>query len=140
MSPSHIIPPTGVIVTKPLLFIVSLSLGCAVKDSETDSGMPTAESEDAGDICAGDKKTARVNGRDISEVGDPRVGDEWSVLMVCDGTIMMGAYVLRFTPPDVAVVDSVTNDVVFVQEGTTTMMLQVGNRKLEHSLTVGPAS
>ena len=60
--------------------------------------------------------------------------------MVCDGTIMMGAYILRSTPPDVAVVDSMTNDVVFVQEGSATLLLQVGNRKLTHDLTVLPAS
>ena len=117
-----------------------LGFGCTEKDTADDSGLVIDDGSDIDDICAGDKKTARVNGIDISEVEDPRVGDEWNVLMVCDGTIMMGAYILRFTPPDVAVIDSSTSDVVFVQEGSATMLLQVGNRKLTHDLTVLPAS
>ena len=127
-------------MTQFLLLASLLSLACSSKDGADDSGAGADVDHDTTDICAGDKKTARVNGRDISEVGDPTVGDEWTVLMVCDGTIMMGAYVLRFSPPEVAEIDSVTSDVVFVQEGPATMMLQVGNRKFEHSLTVLPAS
>jgi len=127
-------------VTSFLILATLLSLGCAGKDTAGDSGLTVDDGSELDDICAGDKKTVRVNGEDISEVGDPRVGDEWNILMVCDGTIMMGAYILRFTPPDVAVVDSMTNDVVFVQEGSATLLLQVGNRKLTHVLTVLPAS
>ena len=127
-------------MNNPLFLAALLVLGCASKDSAVDSGLALDDGTDSGDICEGDKKTARVNGRDIEEIGDPRVGDEWTVLMVCDGTIMMGAYVLRFTPPDVATVDGTTSDVVFVQDGSATMLLQVGNRKLTHELTVLPAS
>lgn len=127
-------------MTQHIILALLLGLGCAEKNAASDTGGPADDGGDIGDICAGDKKTARVNGRDISEVGDPRVGDEWTVIMVCDGTIMMGAYVLRFTPPDVAEVDSVTSDVIFVQEGPATMLLQVGNRKLSHDMTVLPSS
>ena len=119
---------------------ILLGIGCAEKETADDSGMVIDDGSDIDDICAGDKKTARVNGIDINEIGDPRVGDEWNILMVCDGTIMMGAYILRFTPSDVAVIDSSTSDVVFVQEGSATMLLQVGNRKITHELTVLPAS
>lgn len=128
-------------MTKSLVFATLLGLSCAEDDKSADTGGSALE-DGSGmeDICAGDKKTARVNGRDISEVGDPQVGDEWTVLMICDGTIIMGAYVLRFTPPEVAEVDSVTSEIVFVQEGPATMTLQAGNRTLSHDLTVLPAS
>ena len=122
----------------PTLLLALLS-GCSNKTSEGgDTSDANASGTDEG-YCTGEGKTVRVNGRDIREVGDPRVGDQWMALLYCEGSLVIGASTLRFSPPDVATIDSMTSEITFVAEGDAEMILQVGNKRYEHELTVLPA-
>ena len=86
-----------------------------------------------------DAMTVEVNGRDIEDVGDPHVGDEWAIRMFCQDILMTGANLLKFTPPSIAVVASEMTDATFVQSGAATMLLQSGNRSVTYELVVHAA-
>ena len=118
--------------TYSLILTTLIAVGCAGNNTDT-------AGDGAGD---GDGNTtpscmAMVDGYDIAEIADPRVGDVWNIIMNCDNAIMLGAYVLRFTPPETADIDG--NDATFRQEGPATMMLQSGNKRVTQDITVQPA-
>ena len=55
---------------------------------------------------------------------EPQIGDQWTVLMKCDGAVMTGPMVLQFDPLDFATTSE--NVVTFVQSGSARMMVQMG--------------
>ena len=127
----------------PLSLFLLLAAGCADDGSDStygDDGSDALKGSGVGtdvpDMCAEENMTVEVNGRDIYDVGDPAVGDEWAVRMFCQGILMTGANLLKFTPPTVAVVDSEMTDATFVQSGAATMLLQSGNRPFTYELVV----
>ena len=90
----------------PLSLFLLLAAGCADDGSDStygDDGSDALKGSGVGtdvpDMCAEENMTVEVNGRDIYDVGDPAVGDEWAVRMFCQGILMTGANLLKFTPP-----------------------------------------
>lgn len=65
---------------------------------------------------------------------DPIVGDEWTVWLRCDGALMTGGMILRFEPPDFAMLNE--NTATFVTPGTATMKAQMGAFREEMEVTV----
>ena len=57
-----------------------------------------------GDDCS--ELTVEAGGRNLDNIAEPEVGDIWELRMFCDGVLMTGANLLKFTPPNVAVVDT----------------------------------
>ena len=129
----------------PLLLLMLVGAGCADDSGDStygDDGSDALKGEGAGadvpDMCE-DAMTVEVNGRDIEDVGDPHVGDEWAIRMFCQDILMTGANLLKFTPPSIAVVASEMTDATFVQSGAATMLLQSGNRSVTYELVVHAA-
>lgn len=127
----------------PLTLLLLTALGCADDGRDStygDDGSDALKGSGAGadvpDMCADENMTVEVNGRDIFDVGDPEVGDEWAIRMFCQGILMTGANILKFSPPTVAVVANEMTDATFVQSGAATMLLQSGNRSFTHDLVV----
>ena len=122
--------------------VMFMATGCAddgddstYGDDGSDALKGSGVGTDVPDMCD-DNMLVEVNGRDIFDVGDPEVGDEWAIRMFCQGILMTGANLLKFTPPSVAVVASEMTDATFVQSGAATMLLQSGNRSFTYDLVV----
>ncbi len=92
-----------------------------------DTGEPAVEDTEAPEECASVEL-------DILGPEEPRVGDEWTVWLRCDGATLAGAMRLFFDPPDFAAVD--VNVVTFIQAGTATMTMQVGGYSASTDVTV----
>ena len=129
---------------RPLSILAVLALvstGCAQKGEDTygddgsDALKGTGSDTDIPDLC--DDIEVKVNGRDIKQVGNPKVGDEWAVRMFCQDILMTGANLLKFTPAFVAVVDDESTDAVFIQASAdVTMLIQSGNKPFTHTMDV----
>ena len=127
----------------PLTLLFLTAAACADGDADStygDDGSDALKGSGAGadvpDMCAEENMTVEVNGRDIYDVGDPHVGDEWAIRMFCQDILMTGANLLKFTPPSVAVVASEMTDATFIQSGAATMLLQSGNRSFTYDLVI----
>lgn len=62
------------------------------------------------------------------------VGDEWVIIMRCDGALMQGATVIRFDPPDFALTSDKT--VTFTRAGEASMRVQIGAYRLDQMIEV----
>ena len=83
------------------------------------------------------KRFSEDNNQSISaDATVEKVGDEWTVLMRCDGAILQGPMVIRFTPPDFANLSE--NVVTFTTAGTASMRVQVGAYREDVDITVDP--
>jgi hypothetical protein len=71
---------------------------------------------------------------DVRGDDPPGVGDEWTVFMYCDDAMLMGAMILQFDPPEAAQVED--NVATFRQAGEALLMMQVGSRRAEKTVTV----
>jgi hypothetical protein len=141
-------PHRGAPVLKPvhisLLILSTAGFGCAKEPGTSvygDTGNdllhdPGPEHID-GDDCT--VLSVEANGRALDNVGDPMVGDYWTIRMFCDDVLMTGANLLKFTPPNVAVVATDMTDATFVTAGDATMLLQSGNIQFTTDLVVLPA-
>lgn len=87
-----------------------------------------------GDDCT--ELTVEAGGRNLDNIAEPEVGDVWELRMFCDGVLMTGANLLKFTPPNVAVVDTEMTNATFVTAGEATMLLQSGNIQYFRDLVV----
>jgi hypothetical protein len=107
-----------------------LLFACGSPDEDTDTGTPTPPQET--DEYQGCEQT------EIDAMGPdtPQVGDEWTVWMRCDGALLQGPMVIRFTPPDFANLDA--NVVLFTTAGEASMLVQVGSYRETMSLAVLP--
>ena len=120
----------------PLCFV----LACTSDDkSEEDSG--TEDTGDTGFIERPEQRPAcdpdiQVGGTSIDELGDPRVGDEWTLQMWCDDVLQIGAYTLSATPPDLVSIDADEPIVTFVAPGEVTIDYQFGRDKATFTLTI----
>ncbi len=138
-----------------ILLVCLIPLGCP-EAKRIDTGSATAEDNDAGtDLLPYDQDTAddggggilgdcneittKVNGSPIESVGNPTIGDQWTVRMFCDGALLTGANRLFFNPPNVAIVSDDATDAEFVRAGSTTMSMQSGSIIDEHELVVQAA-
>ena len=83
--------------------------------------------------------SVEANGRDLNSTNDPRVGDFWTLRMFCDGVLMTGANLLKFTPPHMATVAPDMTDATFTAAGEATMLLQSGNIQYTTDLMILPA-
>lgn len=113
-----------------MLLIASL-LACA-PDEVVDTG-PDAEvvdTEDSGsDQPTCDTAEIRVDGED-----PPTVGDEWNIFLWCDDTLLMGATIVRFDPPEIA--ELYENTATFVEPGEAVLYMQVGRYTGSRTVTV----
>ena len=73
---------------------------------------------------------------DVKGPSRPSVGDEWTIIMRCDGAVIVGPTVIRFTPPDFARTEGKT--VVFTQVGSADMRVQVGAYRIDEEVVVYP--
>jgi hypothetical protein len=80
--------------------------------------------------------TTKINGRRADDALDPTVGDEWIVLMYCDGAVVTGANILQFSPPNVAHVHDINTIAEFLAPGDATMKMQAGNLVYTKNITV----
>ena len=137
--------------TKPIATLGLLTLlvitGCA-GDDETepygDDGREAAQDMEGNDgdeelpgFC--DDMEVEVNGRAIESMDSPRVGDKWRFRMFCQGVLMTGANLLKFTPPAIAVVDDDMTDATFVNSGSASVLLQSGNFQYRNDIHILPA-
>ena len=112
----------------PAILWAALTLGCGPEVApQADTGEPAAQNTDPPEECASVEL-------DIIGPEEPRVGDEWTVWLRCDGATLAGAMRLYFDPPDFAAVD--VNVVTFIQAGTATMTMQVGSYSASTDVTV----
>ena len=114
------------------LVAVSLCvMGCKSEvdlGDDTDTDIPR-DTED-------DYKGCEETEIDVNGPEEPRVGDEWTVFMRCDGAILQGPMVLQFTPNDFAKVYG--NEVEFTTAGDASMRVQVGSYRENMDVTVLP--
>lgn len=71
----------------------------------------------------------RVDGED-----PPAVGDEWNIFLWCDDTLLTGATVVRFDPPEIA--ELYENSATFVEAGDAMLYMQVGRYNGSRAVTV----
>lgn len=95
----------------------------------------------AGDSAAADARPPEPEacGEVLLEVmGDdpPRVGDEWTVWLRCDGATLAGVAIVRVTPPEMARIDD--NIVTWVGSGEASLFAQYGAERGERAVTVAP--
>ena len=118
------------------LFLVSMSVfgACAEASSDDDDDGHTDSSEPDPD----DGETLDCAELELDIIGPtpPAVGDSWTLWLRCDGATMTGTMVLRFEPPEIASVES--NTATFLTSGEALMRFQVGNRRVEETITVEP--
>ncbi len=67
----------------------------------------------------------------------PVVGDEWLVLLACDGASLVGPYVVRFSEPEFAEIEG--NELTFLMAGSSTLRVQSGSHSVEEEVTVSEA-
>lgn len=118
-------------VCSSLLFALACS-STPELDSATDTGPEVADpapGETEDDACEPDEV-------ELDPLGpvEPAVGDQWTVWLRCDDATLMGATVLRFEPPDFAIIDG--NVATFQQAGSATMTMQVGRYTASMDVTV----
>ena len=86
-----------------------------------------------------DEMVVEVNGRVFETMDSPRVGDMWRFRMFCQGVLMTGANLLKFTPPSVAQVATDMTDATFVNSGSASVLLQSGSFQYRNDLIILPA-
>jgi hypothetical protein len=104
-----------------------------------DTGLDTSPADaDVPDPKTGEGCThhLRVNGTPISEMGPPRVGTSWYVLLWCDNILEQGPSVLQIAPPHLATVDPRNPILTFAATGNGTISMQVGTLYAEDPVTI----
>lgn len=102
-----------------LATLTLLALACGAPAVDTAGPEPSGDTDpDDTEPCT--DPYMKVNGPE-----EPVPGDSWTVFLWCDRTLLTGPYVLRFEPPDFAMVDA--NVATFIAPGTATMTLHVGS-------------
>ena len=120
----------------PLCFV----LACTPDEkSEEDTGIEDTGNPDV--VERPDQRPAcdpdiQVGGTPIDELGDPRVGDAWTLQMWCDDVLQIGAYVLSATPPELVSIDPEEPIVTFVAPGEVTIDYQFGRDEATFTLTI----
>jgi hypothetical protein len=117
------------------LFLFALACATEAKE-ENDSAPPGINLEHDTGPEAECEPNMRVNGDRLSERGDPRVGEQWTVLMWCDNAVVQGAYVLQLNPPTLGQVDEHNPVVTWMQTGEGTIFLQSGRMETQEPITV----
>ena len=108
--------------------LAALLFACAPEEEEEKTPVDTApEEEEEGISC--EENTLRIDGE-----AEPAVGESWTVYMLCDGSIMTGAAVMRFDPTDFATIDE--NTATFLYAGDGTLTFQMGQTRLTQDVTV----
>jgi hypothetical protein len=107
-------------------------------DSDGDPGisLPDDDNEDEPDDGGCDTLALDINGESAEDIGDPTVGDEWVVFLVCDGANLHGANILAFAPAELASVENFNTIATFLAAGTGTMTMQSGSHRLTIPITV----
>jgi hypothetical protein len=104
-----------------------------------DTGLDTSPADaDVPDPKTGEGCThhLRINGTPISEMGPPRVGTSWYVLLWCDNILETGASVLQIAPPHLATMDNSNPMLTFAATGNGTISMQVGTLYAEDPVTI----
>ena len=109
--------------------IFVLCFACNEKDDVEDTDEPETKHTDTDEYEGCDETTIDARGPD-----QPVVGDEWTVWLKCDGALMQGPMVIRFTPADFATLDE--NVVTFTTAGEASMRVQVGGYREDMDVTV----
>jgi hypothetical protein len=115
-----------------LLFMLACGPG---KDTGLDTSAVDADVPDpkTGEGCT---HHLRVNGTPIEEMGSPRVGTSWYVLLWCDNILEQGPSVLQISPPHLASVDPSDPIMTFEATGNGTVSMQVGTLFAENAVTI----
>jgi hypothetical protein len=112
------------------LMLPALILACT-PSIPTDAEAPvdtSVDTETPSEVC--DPLTFRIDGPEA-----PRVGDTWTILLACDGTVATGAMRIAFDPPDfVSWEDEIY--ATFREAGTATLIGQVGTTRETMDVTV----
>lgn len=114
------------------MLIVAALLACSAPVT-TDTGEDADDSEvqDSGsDQPECETADIRINGND-----PPVVGDTWTIFLWCSDTLLTGATVVRFDPPQIA--ELYENEATFIEAGDAMLYMQVGRYTGERSVTVG---
>ena len=116
--------------------LLLLLLACGPgKDTGMDTSPPDADVPDpkTGDGCT---HHLRVNGTPISDMGNPKVGTSWYVLLWCDNILEQGPSVLQVSPPSLATVDPTDPILTFEKTGYGTVSMQVGTLYAENDIVI----
>lgn len=107
-------------------------LACAGPDPVDTGTADTGEPADTDtyDRPDCDEPEIRVSGSD-----PPLVGDEWTIFLWCEDTLLTGAMVVQFDPPEVAELDE--NIATFIESGEATLYVQVGRYSNSRAVTIG---
>ncbi len=111
------------------LLLLLLACVTEVEDSGDPPAAVVTYEPVEGESC--DAITMEVHGTD-----PPVVGDEWTVWLYCDDALLTGAMLLQLDPPELATVED--NVAVFLTEGEGILRMQVGSRRAEREVSVGP--
>ena len=109
-----------------ILAVVAFA-GCKSEGSDTIDTFPETFLPDEGDPC-----DALVFVHDGTE--PPKVNDVWNVHLECDGAYMMGPYVVRVTPADLASIDELR--ITWKKAGTGTLRMQAGTEVKTIDVTI----
>jgi len=120
-----------------MFWLILAAFGCAADGGNAEDSAPPGINleHDTGPVTECESHI-RVHGSRLSELGNPRVGESWEVLMWCDNILELGAYVLQINPPRLGTVDQSDPIVTFRTEGSGTLFLQVGLKEAEEDITV----
>ena len=66
---------------------------------------------------------------------DPIVGDNWTVFLHCDNALLLGGYIVRLDPYDMASIKG--NEIEFTSEGIADLSIQSGVWVATTTVTVG---
>ena len=74
----------------------------------------------------------------LEVMGDdpPRVGDEWTVWLRCDGATLAGVAIVLVSPPEMARIDD--NIVTWLDAGEASLFAQYGAERGERVVVVAP--
>lgn len=113
-----------------MLLLVALFACTPDEVNDTAAEAEVVDTEDsASNQPTCDTPEIRVNGDD-----PPAVGDEWGIFLWCDDTLLTGATVVRFDPPEIA--ELYENNATFVEAGDAMLYMQVGRYNGSRAVTV----
>ena len=113
--------------------------GCSTKDATDASDTSVNLGEDTAAETRACDVSVRVDNVPIEEMGNPTVGESWTLIMYCDETVLMGPAVLRIDPADLATLDDSYPTLTFIKAGTGEIQYQLGSRRVDTTVTIEEA-
>lgn len=106
---------------------------CLACSGDKDTGSDSSDPSDTGQVERPEpteqcEPEVKVDGTPVSDMPAPSAGDSWYMLLYCDGTLQVGAYVLQADPPELVTIDSEEPILTFLAAGTVELEYRMGSR------------